>query len=68
MKPFCAALTICLVFGMSASRYISLPGYAFRTDPTCHRTVSKLQFDRKCDWPRVGIKDFSPPNQFGLRL
>lgn len=68
MKPFCVALTICLLFGTSASHYVSLPGYAFRTDPNCHRTVSKLQFDRKCDWPRVGIKDFSQPNQFGLGL
>ena len=66
MKPVCAALTICLIFGTSASRYIALPGYAFRTDPTCQRTVSKLQFDRKCDWPKVGIKDFTPPSLVGI--
>lgn len=63
MKPAYAALPLCMALAVIAtgSRYVTLPGYAFRTNPDCHRTVSKDAFDKKCDWPKRGIKAFSQP-------
>ncbi len=63
MKPAYAVLPLCMALTgvATGSRYVTLPGYAFRTDPGCHRTVPKDVFDKKCDWPTRGIKDFSQP-------
>ncbi|MDR7147200.1 hypothetical protein [Rhizobium sp. BE258] len=64
MRTICAALTMCIALALCAPsvKYVSLPGYAFKTDPKCMRTVSKAKFDRKCDYPKLGIKDFTPPS------
>jgi hypothetical protein len=63
MSPAYVALPLCLGLAVVATgpRYIALPGYAFRTDPSCERKAPKSAFDQKCDWPRLGIKDFSQP-------
>ena len=63
MKPAYAALPLCMALAevVTESRYVTMSGYAFRTDPECHRTVPKDIFDKKCDWPKRGIKDFSQP-------
>nr|WP_259185553.1 hypothetical protein [Rhizobium sp. BK176] len=61
-------LALATALCLPAVHYVSLPGYAFKTDPKCQRTVAKTQFDRKCDWPRLGIKDLTapPPITFGI--
>lgn len=63
MKIIRSAMTMCIALALCAPsvRYVSLPGYKFQTDPTCLRVVSKTKFDRICDRPKLGFKDFSPP-------
>jgi hypothetical protein len=43
------------------SRYVNLPGYAYKTDPTCRRIQPISKFDRRCDYPRLGFPNFVPP-------
>lgn len=70
MKLIYSAMTMCVAVAVCAPvvKYVSLPGYAYKTDPACHRTEPRTKFDRKCDWPRVGIKGFTapPPIVFGI--
>ncbi|MBY3151197.1 hypothetical protein HFO56_02090 [Rhizobium laguerreae] len=70
MKPICSAVTMFIALAVYApgAKYVNLPGYAYKTDPTCQRTEPRSRFDRKCDWPRLGIKDFTapPPIVFGI--
>ncbi|AFL54799.1 conserved hypothetical protein (plasmid) [Sinorhizobium fredii HH103] len=47
------------------SRYVSLPGYAYKTDPACERTQPPSQFDERCDCPKLGFKGFTPPATCG---
>ncbi|ACI54552.1 hypothetical protein GGI64_000969 [Rhizobium leguminosarum] len=63
MRTLCSALTLCIAVALYApsARYVSLPGYAFKTNPQCQRHEPKTRFDRRCDWPRLGFKDFTPP-------
>lgn len=63
MNTIYPALTMCIALAFCAPsvKYVSLPGYAFKTDPKCQRTVAKTKFDSRCDWPRLGIKDYTPP-------
>ncbi len=55
-----AALTF--LGGCTQDRCAATPGYAYRTNPGCVRTQAPSKFDRKCDEPKVGIKDFTPPS------
>ncbi|WEX76029.1 hypothetical protein PYH37_004296 [Sinorhizobium numidicum] len=48
-----------------SSRYVYLPGYAYKTDPTCKRTEPPSKFDRRCDYPTLGFPDFTPPPTIG---
>ncbi|WP_082930533.1 hypothetical protein [Rhizobium bangladeshense] len=63
MRTLCSALTLCIAIALCApiAAYVSLPGYAFKTNPKCLRHVPKTKFDRRCDQPRLGFKDFTPP-------
>ncbi|WP_082928937.1 MULTISPECIES: hypothetical protein [Rhizobium] len=63
MRTLCSALTLCIAIAVGApsATYVNLPGYAFKTNPKCQRHESKVKFDRRCDWPRLGFKDFTPP-------
>jgi hypothetical protein len=62
-----STLALAAALCLPTIHYVSLPGYAFKTDPKCQRTVAKTQFDQKCDWPRLGIKDFTTPSPiFGI--
>ena len=45
------------------SRYVNLPGYAYKTDPTCRRTQPISEFDRRCDYPRLGFPESVPPTR-----
>ncbi|MCV9965143.1 hypothetical protein OIU34_25020 [Pararhizobium sp. BT-229] len=47
---------------------MTLPGYAYKTDPDCQRTVPKDVYDKKCDWPRLGIKGFSQPSPITIGI
>jgi hypothetical protein len=60
------AIAILLLFAAldtasASERYIHISGYAFRTDPQCHRTKPVDEFDPRCDEPVLGYKDFCPP-------
>ena len=63
MRTICSALTLCIAIALCtpSAKYITLPGYAFKTNPKCQRHEPKTRFDVRCDWPRVGFKDFTPP-------
>lgn len=63
MRALNSALTLCIAIALCAphATYVSLPGYAFKTKPNCQRHVPKTRFDERCDWPRLGFKDFTPP-------
>ncbi|MBB4236506.1 MULTISPECIES: hypothetical protein [Rhizobium] len=63
MRALSSALTLCIAIALCtpSAIYVSLPGYAFKTNPKCQRHVPKTQFDIRCDWPRLGFKDFTPP-------
>ncbi len=50
------------------SQYVSLPGYAYKTNPTCSRTKPPSKFDVRCDYPRLGFPGFTPPPTFGNGL
>lgn len=55
-----------LIVGCSqSSRYEYLPGYAYKTDPSCRRTELPSKFDIRCDYPRLGFPDFTPLPTFG---
>lgn len=41
------------------SRYVSVPGYAYRTDPNCKRTHPPSKFDERCDCPKLGFSGFT---------
>lgn len=56
-----SSLVFLLTGCTQSTRYVNLPGYAHRTDPTCARTHPPSKYDPKCDCPDVGIKDFTPP-------
>lgn len=56
-----SSLMLLLTGCTQSTRYVSLPGYAHRTDPNCERTQPPSKYDRKCDCPDVGIKGFTPP-------
>jgi hypothetical protein len=60
----CLAVAICA----TGTRYVTLPGYAYKTDPDCQRTVPKDVYDKKCDWPRLGIKGFSQPSPITIGI
>ncbi|ANL33722.1 MULTISPECIES: hypothetical protein [Rhizobium] len=63
MRTLCSVLTLCIAIAVGAPSptYVNLPGYAFKTKPNCQRHKPKTQFDARCDWPRLGFKDFTPP-------
>jgi hypothetical protein len=63
MRVSVAILLICVVVGncSASDRYVQIPGYAFKTDPHCHRTKPIGVFDQRCDAPKLGFKDFYPP-------
>ncbi|AXA37644.1 hypothetical protein [Rhizobium leguminosarum] len=63
MRTLRSALMLCIAvaLGTPSATYVALPGYAFKTNPQCHRHEPKTKFDKRCDWPRVGFKDFTPP-------
>ena len=62
MKTYAALLIgIAILLCTPHSRYVTLPGYAFKTDPACKRTQPISKFDRRCDYPRLGFPDFVPP-------
>lgn len=56
-----ALLGLVLAGCVGESRYVSLPGYAFKTEPGCKRHEPPSKFDPNCDCPAKGIKDFTPP-------
>ncbi|KRB60071.1 hypothetical protein ASE04_25475 [Rhizobium sp. Root708] len=61
MRILLAIVLCCVAFDVSASsRYIRVPGFAFKTDPNCHRTKPADRFDPVCDEPVLGYRDFSP--------
>lgn len=57
-----------LVAGCShEQRYVAMPGYAYKTDPTCERTAAKGAFDARCDCPKAGYGTTRPkPNACNL--
>ncbi|EJZ23217.1 hypothetical protein RCCGEPOP_00725 [Rhizobium sp. Pop5] len=63
MRTLLSALTLCIAVAlcMPSAIYVRLPGYAFKTNPKCERHEPKTKFDARCDWPRLGYKDFTPP-------
>ncbi|OWV75909.1 hypothetical protein ATY77_04855 [Rhizobium sp. R634] len=63
MRTLYSALTLCIAIAVGApnATYVTLPGYAFKTNPNCQRREPKTKFDRRCDWPSLGFKDFTPP-------
>lgn len=62
MKTYAALLIgVAIMACTPHSRYVNLPGYAYKTDPTCTRTQSISRFDRRCDYPRLGFPGFVPP-------
>ncbi|MBP2233577.1 hypothetical protein J2Z31_000067 [Sinorhizobium kostiense] len=67
MKTFFAAAFACVVVAgcMQTSRYVSLSGYAYQTDPNCIRRQPPTKFDRRCDAPILGFSAFTPPPTFG---
>lgn len=60
MNTLAVLLGVAFVVCAPHDKYVNLPGYAYKTDPTCVRTQPKSAFDTKCDRPRIGIKDFTP--------
>lgn len=68
MRTSIAILVIFAALGTASAseRYIHMPGYAFRTDPHCHRTKPIDQFDPRCDEPVLGYRDFCPPLWLGI--
>ena len=61
-----SALLWALIVGCSeGSRYEYLPGHAYKTDPSCRRTEEPSKFDIRCDYPRLGFPNFTPPPTFG---
>ncbi|SDA89399.1 hypothetical protein SAMN02927914_04193 [Mesorhizobium qingshengii] len=56
-----ASLGLVLAGCVGESRYVSLPGYAFKTKPGCKRHEPPSKFDPNCDCPAKGIKNFTPP-------
>lgn len=67
MKTFFTAVLACAVTAgcMESSRYVSLSGYAYQTDPTCIRRQPPWKFDPRCDEPILGFSGFTPPPTFG---
>ncbi|WP_163878504.1 hypothetical protein [Rhizobium laguerreae] len=63
MRTLRSAMMLCIAIALGApsATYVTLPGYAFKTNPKCQRHEPKMKFDKRCDWPRVGFKDFMPP-------
>ncbi|KQV30383.1 hypothetical protein ASC97_21315 [Rhizobium sp. Root1203] len=63
MRTFLALLLFFAALGTASAsgRYIHVSGYAFKTDPQCHRTKPIDQFDARCDEPVLGYRDFCPP-------
>lgn len=56
-----ASLGLVLAGCVSESPYVSLPGYAYKTQPGCKRHEPPSKFDANCDCPAKGIKNFHPP-------
>jgi hypothetical protein len=57
-----ALLGLTLSGCVGQSRYVSLPGYAYKTEPGCKRQAPPSKFDANCDCPAKGIPDFTPPH------
>ncbi|MBP2562480.1 hypothetical protein J2857_005271 [Neorhizobium galegae] len=63
MKILIAALIACSAMGCTqTTRYVTVPGHAYKTDPACKRSQPPSKFDERCDCPKLGIKNFTPPN------
>ncbi|MBA8881638.1 hypothetical protein [Phyllobacterium myrsinacearum] len=62
------AITGCSTTGTfeAHDKYEYVAGYAFKTNLSCERKTPKDQFDRKCDYPRLGFKGFSPDPGFSV--
>ncbi len=59
-------LSCTLLAGCSeTSRYVTVSGHPYKTDPECHRSVPLGQFDPDCDCPKRGIKNFCAPKAPG---
>ncbi len=62
MKTYAALLIgVAIVVCTPHVRYVNVPGYAYKTDPTCRRTQPISEFDRRCDYPSLGFPAFVPP-------
>lgn len=70
MKMFFSIAFACaIVFGCAqTSRYVSVAGYAYQTDPACKRSQPPSEFDLRCDAPKLGFSGFTPPPTFGNGL
>lgn len=57
-----------IVASVQTSRYVIVPGYAYKTDPSCERRQPPSEFDVRCDAPLLGFSGFTPPPTFGNGL
>ena len=67
MRPIAVALVLSafILLGCQSQSYqtmgVHLTGHSFRSIPGCVRTKPVDNFDAKCDYPRIGYRDFSNP-------
>lgn len=45
-----------------------IAGHPYKSAKDCHRKAPVGKFDQKCDVPYVGIRDWSPGNDFGVSV
>ena len=67
MRPIAMALVLSafILLGCQSQSYqtmgVHLTGHSFRSIPGCVRTKPVGNFDAKCDYPRIGYRDFFNP-------
>ena len=67
MRPIAVALVLSafILLGCQSQSYqtmgVHLAGHSFRSIPGCVRTEPIGKFDAKCDYPRIGYRDFFNP-------
>jgi len=62
MKVFIVvSIGLALAGCVNESRYVSVPGHAYKTEPGCKRHEAPSKFDPNCDCPVKGYKGFKQP-------
>lgn len=61
MKVLILTLAACVLAGCVQPSYVTLPGYSYKTNPHCKRREPPSKFDERCDCPKLGFKNFTPP-------